>query len=115
MAKSSTAILDKTDIQPSDTGMEMLACGSEFTFQPTPCFDYDDDESLPCLGLDENLVYSMGYTLGTLPADIANGANDYCSVLVREIIGSNGFTSFNTLHNNAALYLLGYQEGLRAR
>jgi hypothetical protein len=115
MAKSSTAILDKTDVQPSYTGTETLACGSAFTLQPAPCLDYDDDEFLPCLGLDEELIYSMGYTLGTLPAAIGNGANDYCNVLVREIIGSNGFTSFNTLHNNAALYLLGYQEGLRAR
>jgi hypothetical protein len=115
MARSPTAIMDKTDIQQSDTGMEIIAGSSAFTFQPTPCSDYDDDESLPFLGLDEELIYSMGYTLGTMRAAIGNGANDYCNVLVREIIGSNGFTSFNTLHNNAALYLLGYQEGLRVR
>jgi hypothetical protein len=114
MVKGTPALLDKSEIVASDTGMEMVAAVPGFAIYPPPYVDAGDEKFLPFTVMDEEFIYTMGCTPGSLQAAISNGAGEFCNKIISEIAFPDRRTSFNDLQNQAAIYLIGYQEDLRA-
>lgn len=109
------AVLIKTahpDI--SDTGIEELIMQIGLKLWPPP-YHKDEEQYLTAAdGIDEDLIYAMGYTLGGLPVNIENNTNQFCNRIVGELLHSDNHTPFNDLQNKANIYLAGYQAGLSA-
>lgn len=47
--------------------------------------------------------------------DLAANANEFCNQLAAEVLHSDGRISYNEIQNKAAIYMIGYQSGLRVR
>lgn len=115
MVTDLAAVIEGTELKTSNTGIENLIQEIGLTYWSLPSNDSGDDEIAVNSGIDEEFIYSMGYTVGGLPVSHIGGANDYCSRLAAQILYTDGKTSCNDLQNRATIYLSGYQSGLRAR
>jgi hypothetical protein len=115
MVTDLATLIEKTELKTSDTGIEELVKEIGLTFWSLPYCESGDEEFGGINGIDEELIYSMGYTLGDLPGNIRNNTNEFCNKIAGEILYSDGRISFNDLQNKAAIYMVGYQSGLRAR
>jgi len=115
MVTDLAALIERTEVKPSDTGIEELVKEFGLTFWSLPHCANGDEELGGITGIDEELIYSMGYALGDLPGNIRNNTNEFCNKIAGEILHSDGRISFNELQNKAAIYMIGYQSGLRAR
>ncbi|MGD0857494.1 MAG: hypothetical protein ABSA18_17110 [Dehalococcoidia bacterium] len=115
MVTNLAALIERTELKTSDTGIEELVKEIGLTSWSLPYYESGDEEPVRINGIDEELIYSVGYTLGGLPGNIRNNTNEFCNKIVGEILCSDGRISFNELQNKAAIYMIGYQSGLRAR
>ena len=115
MVTDLTALIERPELKSSDTGIEELVKEIGLTSWSLPYYDSGDEEPGGINGIDEEIIYSMGYTLGDLPGNIRSNTNEFCNKIAGEILYSDGRTSFNELQNKAAIYMVGYQSGLRAR
>lgn len=107
------ATLIKTAVpEISDTGIEELITQIGLKFW-APQHYYDDiHDQAAADGIDEELLYDMGYTLGELPGNIKNSTNQFCNRIVGELLHSDTRTPFRELQDRANIYLAGYQAGL---
>jgi hypothetical protein len=115
MVTNLAALIEGTDTKTSDTGIEELVKEIGLTFWSLPSGDNGEEELMAANGIDEELIYSMGYTLASLPGAIKNNANEFCNRLIAEVLHSDGRVSYNEIQNKAAIYILGYQSGLGMR
>ena len=115
MVTNLAALIERTELKISDTGIEELVKEIGLTSWYLPYYDSGDEEPGGINGIDEELIYSMGYTLVGLHGNIRNNTNEFCNKISGEILYSDGRISFNELQNKAAIYMVGYQSGLRAR
>ncbi len=115
MVTKLAALIKKTELNTSDTGIEELVKEIGLTSWSLPYYENGDEEPGGINDIDEDLIYSMGYTLGDLPGNIRNNTNEFCNKIAGEILYSDGRISFNELQNKAVVYMVGYQSGLRAR
>jgi len=112
MVTDLATLIQNTETYVYDTGIEQLVrdIGLKFWYAP-----YNQGEELELgavNGIDEDLLYDMGYTLGNLPGNIKNNTSEFCNKIVGKILQSDGQVSFNDLQNQANIYLAGYQAGL---
>lgn len=115
MAHHRTGLIEKVQSQVSDTGVEELIREIGLTFWAAPMADTGEGELAHFGTIDEELIQSMGYTMGGLPISAAGGTHGYCNTVVGDIAHSDGSISFNDMQNKASVYMAGYQAGLRAR
>jgi hypothetical protein len=115
MVTNLAALIEGTVTKTSDTAIEGLVKEIGLTFWSLPSGDSGEEELVAANGIDEELIYSMGYTLGGLPGVISNNANEFCNGLVSDLLHSDGHISYNEIQNRATIYMLGYQSGLRMR
>jgi hypothetical protein len=115
MVTDLATLIKTVDINTSDTGIEELVKEIGLTSWSLPSNDRGEEATELVSGIDEELIYSMGYTLGGLPGNIGNSSSEYCNKLAADILHSDGSISYNELQNKASIYLIGYQSGLRAR
>jgi hypothetical protein len=113
MVTDLAALIEGVDAKTSDTGIEELVKEIGLTFWSLPSGDSGEEDLTATSGIDEELIYSMGYTLGGLPATIKNSANEFCNKLVTEVLHSDGRISYDEIQNKAAIFMIGYQSGLR--
>jgi hypothetical protein len=112
-----TKIAEKIEIpevQSDNTNIEEIVREIGLTFWAEPSAFQQEDEMAHFAGIDEELIYSMSYTLGELPGNIQNGSHEFCNSVVNNIIHTRGHISFQELQNQASIYLTGYQAGLSA-
>lgn len=102
-------------VQPDSTNIEEIVNEIGLTFWAEPSAFAQEDEMSHFAGIDEELLYEMGYTLGQLPGNIQNNSHEFCNNMVGNVIHARGHISFHEMQNEAAIYLAGYQAGLRAK
>ena len=113
-----TKLAQKTEIaevKADNTNIEELVKEIGLTFWAEPEAFARKGQMTHAAGIDEELIYEMGYTLGDLPANIQNNAHEYCNSTINKIAHAKGHISFNDLQNEVNIYLAGYQAGLKAR
>ena len=108
-------LTEKSEIQSDITNIEEIVNEIGLTFWAKPSAFAQEDEMAHFAGIDEELLYEMGYTLGELPGNIMNNSHEFCNTMVNNVIHAQGHISFHELQNEACIYLAGYQAGLRAK
>jgi hypothetical protein len=103
------------EVQSDNTNIEEIVKEIGLTFWAEPSAFAQEDEMAHFEGIDEELLYAMGYTLGELPGNIMNNSHEFCNTVVNNVIHAQGHISFHELQNEACIYLAGYQAGLRAK
>ncbi|MBN1375649.1 MAG: hypothetical protein JXA01_05805 [Dehalococcoidia bacterium] len=107
-------LIKKADTGTSDSDIEQLISEMGLKFWSLPYYEDDDQDLAIVKGIDEDLLYAMGYTLGDLPGNIKNSTNEFCNAIVGEMLYAGNRTSINGLQHKASIYLAGYQAGLNA-
>jgi hypothetical protein len=103
------------EVQSDNTNIEEIVKEIGLTFWADPAAFAQEDETAHFAGIDEELLYAMGYTLGELPGNIRDNSHEYCNTMVSNVLHAQGHISFHELQNEASIYLAGYQAGLRAK
>jgi len=103
------------EVKSDTTNIEEIVNEIGLTFWAKPSAFAQEDELVHFAGIDEELLYAMGYTLGELPGNIQNNSHEFCNTMVNNVIHAQGHISFHELQNEACIYLAGYQAGLRAK
>jgi hypothetical protein len=112
MVTDLATLIQNTEANVYDAGIEQLVRDIGLKFWYAPFNQGEEFELATVTGIDEELLYDMGYTLGNLPGNIKNNTSEFCNKIIGKMVHSDGQLSFNDLQNQANIYLAGYQAGI---
>jgi hypothetical protein len=112
MVTDLATLIQNAETNVYDTGIEQLVRDIGLKFWYAPYSQGAELELSAVSGMDEDLLYDMGYTLGDLPGNIKNNTSEFCNKIVGKMLHSDSQLSFNDLQNQANIYLAGYQAGI---